>query len=227
MPETDRHSKALEPELVSDPDEKARAEAANGLRQYDQVYELVRHWTLPERAGFKLRLSVLLGLQRTALEGLSLYAGNFRPGPVEIGKSKHIPPPAFRVPELVEEMCDYVNDNWRTKPATHLAAYVMWRLNWIHPFADGNGRTSRAASYLVLCTKSGYLLPGDNTIPEQITKNKQPYYDALEAADEALKSTGRVDLSAMEELPSAGLATQLADYHRTATGQPAAGSPDP
>jgi len=220
MPETDRHSKALEPDLVGDPDERARVEAANGLRQYDQVLDLVRHWTLPEHAGFKLRVSTLLGLQRTALEGLSSYAGNFRPGPVEIGKSRHIPPPAFRVPELVEEMCDYVNENWSSKPATHLAAYVMWRLNWIHPFADGNGRTSRAVSYLVLCIRSGYLLPGDNTIPEQITKNKQPYYDALEAADEAWKTTGCIDLSAMEALMSAGLATQLADYHRTATGGP-------
>jgi hypothetical protein len=73
---------------------------------------------------------------------------------------------------------------------------------------------------LVLCIRSGYLLPGDNTIPEQITKNKQPYYDALEAADEAWKTTGCIDLSAMEALMSAGLATQLADYHRTATGGP-------
>ncbi|MBL8221394.1 MAG: Fic family protein, partial [Bryobacterales bacterium] len=28
---------------------------------------------------------------------------------------------------------------------------VMWRLNWIHPFFGGNGRTARSASYLVLC----------------------------------------------------------------------------
>jgi Fic family protein len=218
MTDTDRHSKALEPELITDPDEKARVEASNGLRQYDQVYELVRHWTLPENPSFKLRLSTILGLQRTALEGLSLYAGNFRPGPVEIGKSKHTPPPAHLVPELVEQMCDYVNNQWESKSAVHLAAYVMWRLNWIHPFADGNGRTSRAVSYLVLCVKSGYLLPGQETIPEQITQNKKPYYDALEAADQALNK-GEADLSAMEELLSAALATQLANYHRSATGE--------
>lgn len=217
MSDADRHSKALEPELITDPDEKAKVEAANGLRQYDQVFELVRYWTLPENPSFKLRLSAILGLQRTALEGLSLFAGNFRPASVEIGKSKHTPPAAHLVPELVENMCDYVNAQWESKSAVHLAAYVMWRLNWIHPFADGNGRTSRAVSYLVLCAKSGYLLPGVNTIPEQITQNKQPYYDALEAADKAWKGNV-VDLSAMEELLSAALATQLADYHRTATG---------
>lgn len=218
MTETERHSKALEPELISDPDEKAQVEALNGLRQYDQVYDLVRQWTLPEHPRFKLRISVILGLQRTALEGLSSYAGNFRPASVEIEESNHTPPGAHLVPELVEQMCDYVNDNWEEKTAVHLAAYVMWRLNWIHPFADGNGRTSRALSYMVLCIRSGNLLPGDNTIPDQITNNKQPYYDALEKADEAWKS-GVVDLSAMEELLSARLATQLADYYRAATGQ--------
>ncbi|MBI2740141.1 MAG: Fic family protein [Rhodospirillales bacterium] len=217
MSDTNRHSKALEPEIITDPDEKARVEAANGLRQYDEVRELVRYWTIAEAPKFRLRPSTLLGLQRTALQGLSSYAGNFRPASIEIGDSKHTPPGAHLVPELVEEMCDYINDNWNDKTAVHLAAYVMWRLNWIHPFVDGNGRTSRAASYLVLCVKSGYLLPGDKTIPEQITDNRQPYYDALEAADECFQK-GAVDLTAMEELLSAALATQLVDYHKSATG---------
>lgn len=224
MANSNRHSKALEPELITDPDEKARVEAANGLRQYDEVRELVRYWTVPESPKFKLRVSTLLGLQRTALQGLSSYAGNFRPASIEIGDSKHTPPGAYLVPELVEEMCDYVTDNWDQKTAVHLAAYVMWRLNWIHPFADGNGRTSRAASYLVLCVKSGYLLPGDKTIPEQITDDRQPYYDALEAADQALVR-GAVDLTAMEDLLSAALATQLLGYHESATGVPIAPPP--
>jgi Fic family protein len=218
MAEGARHSKALEPELISDPDEKARVEALNGLRQYDQVRELIRQWTLPESPPFKLRISTILGLQRTALEGLSSYAGNFRPAGIEIGESEHTPPGAHQVPELVEQMCDYINDHWDEKTAIHLAAYIMWRLNWIHPFVDGNGRTSRAVSYLVLCVKSGNLLPGDNTIPEQITKDRHPYYDALGEADKAWKK-GDIDLSAMEDLMSAQLATQLADYYRAATGQ--------
>ena len=216
MSDDDRHSQAAEPELIADPDEKARVEAANGLKQFDQVINLVREWTEPERA-FKLRVSMLLGLQRTALLGLTNYAGNFRPGAVKIGKSKHVPPGAHMVPELVEDMCDYVNSNFAQKTPVHLAAYVMWRLNWIHPFADGNGRTSRAASYFVLCVKSGHVLPGSNTIPEQIAQNKKPYYDALEAADEHWRN-GRLDLLRLEDLLSSALAKQLADYHRDATG---------
>jgi len=77
-------------------------------------------------------------------------AGNYRPSDIKIEGSRHQPVGAHLVPEKVEELCDYVNEHWDLS-AIHLAAYVMWRLNWIHPFADGNGRTSRALSYLILC----------------------------------------------------------------------------
>lgn len=85
----------------------------------------------------------------------------------------------------------------------------MWRVNWIHPFAGGNGRTSRAVSYLVLCSKLGFRLPGTNTIPEQIVANRQPYYSALDAADAAW-ADGRIDVSEMEQLLAEMLSNQLA-----------------
>lgn len=223
MSADDRHSQAAEPQLIADPDEQARVEAANGLKQFDHVVELIREWTGPDARPFKLRLSTILALQRTALEGLSSYAGNFRPGSVTIGKSRHAPPGAHLVPQLIEEMCDYVNENWSSKTAVHLSAYVMWRLNWIHPFADGNGRTSRALSYLVLCVRSGHLLPGAKTIPEQISQNKKPYYEALEAADESVQQRGEIDLSKLEALLSSALAAQLADYYRRVTGDRSVG----
>ena len=86
----------------------------------------------------------------------------------------------------------------------------MWRLNWIHPFDDGNGRTSRAVSYLALCAKMGDRLPGRKTLPEQIAENKLPYYDALEKADEAWLGNV-IDTSAMETLLENYLAVQLKD----------------
>lgn len=207
MPDEERHSKALEIELISDPDEKARQEAKNGLRQFDEVIEQINYWLQPERP-FKLRLSAILSLHRRALEGISPFAGVFRPGGIEIKGSKHQPPGAHLVPERLEELCDYVNDNWTKSSALHLAAYVLWRMNWIHPFVDGNGRTSRVVSYLVLCVRLGYLLPGTITIPEQISKNKAPYYQALEAADSA-NAAGKPDLAEMEKLLESLLASQL------------------
>ncbi|WP_431469124.1 Fic family protein [Sphingosinithalassobacter sp. LHW66-3] len=111
--------------------------------------------------------------------------GQYRQVPVTITNSPHKPPNWLDVPSHMRTMCDYVNANWDTADLVHLASFVLWRLNWIHPFENGNGRTSRAASYMVLNVKHGRLLPSRNSIIEQIVGNRQPYYDALRAADDA------------------------------------------
>lgn len=203
----ERHSEALEVELIQDPDAKAKAEAANGLKQFDAVAALIDQHLDPERP-FRLRPSTILALHRLALDGISSYSGNWRPAGIAIKGSKHTPPGAFQVPELIEDLCDYINSHWASSSALHLCAYVLWRLNWIHPFVDGNGRTARAVSYLVLCLKLGYRLPGTNTIPEQIADDKNPYYKALEAADQET-AKGKVDLSMMEKILEGYLAKQL------------------
>jgi Fic family protein len=122
------------------------------------------------------------------------------------------------VPELVEDLCDYVNEKWTEATPIHLASYVMWRLNWVHPFADGNGRTSRITSYVVLSIRAGYLLPGTPTIPDQIVDNRVPYFEALDAADDAF-SRGNIDVSKMEELIGSLLAHQLANFYQSVGGR--------
>ncbi|MEO8050876.1 MAG: Fic family protein [Acidobacteriota bacterium] len=139
---------------------------------------------------------------------MSSYAGNFRPAGIAIGGSRHTPPGAHIVPGLVEEMCDYVNEHWAKLSALHLAAYVLWRLNWIHPFTDGNGRTARAVSYLVLCLRIGHPLYGSNSVPGQISQDKTPYYDALEEADMAY-ADGHINVARIETLLDTLLARQL------------------
>ncbi len=119
---------------------------------------------------------------------------------------------------LLEEMCDYVNEGWETSNGIHLSAYVMWRLNWIHPFADGNGRTSRAVSYLVLCAKALSILPGRPKIPDQIVDNRIPYFEALDSADAAWRD-GTLDVGKMETLLSGMLARQLANAYTQIGGQ--------
>ena len=113
-----RDSRALEPVLITDPQEKAAAEARNGFRQYDAAIAAI-HIAL-DRGSFKLRPSLILGLQREALAGISSYAGNYRPGGVAIEGSKHEPLGAHLVPELIEEMCDYVNEHWDKSTPLHL-----------------------------------------------------------------------------------------------------------
>ena len=214
MTSDDRHSEALEAELVADPEEKAHREAKNVLRQFDSAIEQIEFWTQPERT-FKLRPSAIMGLNRLALDGLSSYAGIYRPAGIAIKGSKHMPPESYLVPELIEEMCDYVNTNWSRTPI-HLASYVLWRLNWIHPFVDGNGRTTRVVSFVVLCVRLGYRLPGTNTVPDQISRDKNPYYQALELADAAYQNEKNIDVTTMEKLVGSLLANQLASVIRDA-----------
>jgi Fic family protein len=211
-----RDSRALEPDLITDPQEKAAAETRNGFHQYDAAISTIH--TALDRGSFKLRPSLILGLQREALAGISSYAGNYRPGGVAIEGSNHEPVGAHLVPELVEDMCDYINEHWNESTPIHLAAYAMWRLNWIHPFADGNGRTSRVISYLVLSIRAGAVLPGTPTIPDQIVDNRKPYFAALDAADLAFQN-GRLDVSKMEELLASLLANQLAEFYKSVGGK--------
>ena len=203
----DRHSKAAEASLITDPIEEARRESENAIAQFDRVLDLIDDVVRGDRP-FRLRPSMILDLHRIVLDGLSAYAGNYRPGAIEIGQSKHVPPAAHLVPSLIEDMCDHVTETFDNAIPLNLCAYVMWRLNWIHPFTDGNGRTSRAVAYYVLCAKVGYRLPGHETVPEQIAAEKGPYYQALEAADESLGG-GTLSLDVLEELLDGQLARQL------------------
>lgn len=208
-PQQDRQSRVVRkealPELTAA--QKAEQEATNTLLQYDRMVELI-DVALHSKDRFRLRPSTLQELNRISIEGLEKEAGRWRDVPMEIDLSHHEPPHWRDVPRLVDEMCEYINDNWEKRTAFHLAAFVMWRLNWIHPFVDGNGRTTRVTSYYVFCSRLGFHIPGVKTVPEMIAENKAPYYQALEKADAAYKD-GNVDVSEMEELLRNLLAKQM------------------
>ena len=77
-------------------------------------------------------------LNRIAIQGVRHSAGKLREVPITITNTSHIPPPYEDVHRHMNVMCDYVNHCWNepgesVQKAIHVAAYVMWRLNWIHP----------------------------------------------------------------------------------------------
>lgn len=214
-----RHSKAEDIEVITDPDERARREAFNSLLQTDRVNNYIVDAINGERP-FRLKTSTILDLHRCAVDGIEAYAGNFRPGPIEIGKSSHEPPPAYLVPSMVDDLCDYVNDEWKSKTSTHLSSYALWRMNWIHPFTDGNGRTARAVSYLVLCAHAKIFMPGRNSIPDQIIDQRSRYYAALEDADQKVlkKEPETAIVAKLEDMLKDMLATQITSSYSIATG---------
>jgi|SRR5689334_9436488 len=202
--------------IYRDEDDKRQQESRNGVIQARFVIHTASNWT----TGSQITPDLLLELQRLAVNQIYRCAGNFRDGPVYLKGGTHEPPPWEQVRGLVDEMCRYVNESWPTATPVHIAAYLMWRMNWIHPFFGGNGRSARGISYLALCAKLNFALPGEKTIPEFIAEERTPYYAALRAADAAWKEQ-KLDVSAMEELISDLLAKQLVQVHEKATGKPA------
>ena len=192
-------------------EQKAKLEVENGLQQFDRALQVIEEYIDPERP-FNLRPYLIRELQAIAVDGGLLDTGNpgdWRTTSVEITKSKHSPPPPHTVEMHVVELCEYINNNLHERTPLHLASYIMWRLNWIHPFPDGNGRTSRILSYILLNVKLGYILPGNPSIPQQIVERRSLYLDALEAADTSILDGGELNLSQMEKMLRAMLANQL------------------
>ena len=114
-----------------------------------------------------------------AMHGIYDCAGNYRTTPRLVS---HFVPPNYRlVPSLIHEMCDYANAN-RNDPF-HVAAFLLWRTNWIHPFYDGNGRTSRELCHLALLAETGDSW--SKPLPQLIAEAEADYLEGLIAADRA------------------------------------------
>ncbi|XP_044256971.1 protein adenylyltransferase Fic [Tribolium madens] len=104
-----------------------------------------------------------------------LTSGIFRDTKVFVGR--HIPPPSEKVPALMESYVNWLNsDEARNMHPVRYAALAHYKLVDIHPFVDGNGRTSRLIMNLILL-RGGY--PPIMILKEQ----RDRYYDALNVAN--------------------------------------------
>ncbi len=189
-----------------DPALYAQVQERNLIRQYDLLTNCVEIGLTQDHTCFDKY--VLWALNHVAVANISQFGGRFREEPIYVGNHK---PPHFKeVPELMDRFVSTLHENWFNWQPTELAAYGLWRLLWIHPFIEGNGRTARAACYYLLCARSGTLLPGRKTVPERIRENRLPYYAALRSADKAWDD-GNLDFSELEIYLADLLAAQLRD----------------
>jgi len=149
---------------------------------------------------------VIRALNYHAICCLHVSAGEYRNVEVEVGT--HKPPGVWQVHALMDDLVDWVNLNWKTADPVLLASYVLWRLNFIHPFINGNGRTARALCYYVLCLRSGGWLPGSVTLMELLVQQRDRYVAALGAVDHSYK-IGSGDLTPLFSLVGELLSQQL------------------
>lgn len=104
-------------------------------------------------------------------------AGRYRKVQVMIKGSTHMPPQPFLVAKEMEDYFIWYETNKNKLHPIVLAAEMHERLVTIHPFIDGNGRTSRLVMNLILL-QHGYVIAnikGDYD-------NRMRYYQALETA---------------------------------------------
>lgn len=190
-----------------DPEFYAWIEEKNLLRQYDLLTNCIE-------IGLKKGIDAfdkytLWNLNAAAVSNIAQFGGRYREQPINVGN--HTPPHFHSVDRLMDSFISIIHENWDIIDGpTELAAFALWKMNWIHPFVEGNGRTARAACYYLICLRQGKLLGGSKTVPERIRENRDQYYHALKAADAAY-AEGYFDVSELASYLAELLAAQLSE----------------
>ena len=144
-------------------------EAINHSEAIDFIVNLVQKKELfSERVLKEIHYLILKEIDKS-------NAGRYRTVPVMISGSVHNPPQPYLVEKRMEEVFEFYNENYLSLHPVVLAAEMHERIVTIHPFIDGNGRTSRLVMNLILLM-NGYtlaILKGDN-------RSRIEYYNALE-----------------------------------------------
>ncbi len=135
----------------------------------------------------------LLKAHKLMMNGLMPENGRFRSGGVGVFDGEvliHMAPPAEFVPEHIHNLFA-----WYQQSELHpliKSAIFHYEFEFIHPFADGNGRIGRMWHSLLLgkWKELFFWLP----VEELIQSRQKEYYDALGAADAQADSAGFVEL---------------------------------
>lgn len=139
----------------------------------------------------------LLQIHQLILKGIDRKnAGVYRSVQVRIMGSKHIPPEPFLVQQLMDDYFTFYEEHKNLLHPVILAAEMHERLVSIHPFIDGNGRTSRLVMNLILL-QNGFTianLKGNSSSRlsyykslenVQVNNNPEPFYVLILSAIKA------------------------------------------
>ena len=156
-------------------------EVKNAIDTYNLLFELN-----PYKAKDLLRAHGLM------MAGLVKECGRFRSGGVGVTDGKkiiHIAPPASRVPQLIGDLLQWVKT---TDVHPLISSCVFhYEFEFIHPFADGNGRMGRMWQTLLLMQWRPMFawIPVETLVKE----HQQQYYEVIARSDNRGNSTEFVE----------------------------------
>ncbi len=146
-------------------------EAINHVEAISYIKQLMeRNFPFNERELLSVHNLILRGI-------IPEDAGRYRRVQVMIKGSSHMPPQPFIVPKQMEDYFIWFEENKGKLHPVVLAAEMHERLVTIHPFIDGNGRTSRLVMNLILL-QNGYVIANIKGDYE----SRMKYYQSLETA---------------------------------------------
>lgn len=116
----------------------------------------------------------------------------------------YTPPPPQDVPALMAEFVGWLGAESAVHPVL-VAGIAQFQLVHIHPFVDGNGRTSRLLSTLCLY-RSGYDFKRLFTLSDYYDRDRKRFYRAIQDVREQ-----EMDLTGWLEFFVEGLTTQLTE----------------
>ena len=135
------------------------------------------------------------------------------------GNIIYMPPEYREIPALMQELVGWINQSLREKelPAPIIAGIAHYQFATIHPYFDGNGRTARLLTNLILHL-SGYGLKGIYSLEEYYAKNLTGYYNAISVGDSHNYYMGRAeaDISHWVEYFCQGMADAFSNVNSQA-----------
>ncbi len=114
----------------------------------------------------------------------------------------YTPPAPLEVPHLMREFVDWLNKVEELSPVL-IAGIAQFQFVHIHPFIDGNGRTARLLSTLILY-KTGYDFKRLFSISEYYDKDRPAYYKAIQSV-----RNNEMDMTGWLEYFVTGLRSQM------------------
>jgi Fic family protein len=111
--------------------------------------------------------------------------GAYRQSQVQIAQSEHLPPEAILVPQYMQELVAFINEEHSHKYDLIKVALAHHRFGWIHPFGNGNGRVVRLLTYALMIKYGFNVKTGGRVLnPTAVFCNdRDRYYAMLAQAD--------------------------------------------